>query len=186
LQSLRPVRRVAELGSLGITTLLCMTRFSEFSKIASKVACRTLTGVIGGVHTLRRSRRSATASPFSGSSAEVLERQSPFSKRTTSLHSHAPVTVAVVVSRCSRRFPARLRLRRFVRLPSPVSSKDESTSFVTAGYIPDSIALMVALRFSGISRETTMMPNHALQRTRRERRGCNHCVPCAGSLSLGR
>jgi hypothetical protein len=28
--------------------------------------------------------------------------------------------------------------------------------------------------------------NHALQRTRRERRGCNHCVPCAGSLSLGR
>src|SRR6266850_2180692 len=28
-------------------------------------------------------------------------------------------------------------------------------------------------------------PNHA-QRTRRERRGCNPCVPCAGSLSLGR
>ena len=28
-------------------------------------------------------------------------------------------------------------------------------------------------------------PNHALQRTRRERRGCNR-VPCAGSLSLSR
>ena len=28
-------------------------------------------------------------------------------------------------------------------------------------------------------------PNHALQRTRRERRGCKRCVPCAGSLSLG-
>jgi len=28
--------------------------------------------------------------------------------------------------------------------------------------------------------------NHALQRTRRKRRGCNRCVPCAGSLSLGR
>jgi hypothetical protein len=28
--------------------------------------------------------------------------------------------------------------------------------------------------------------NHALQRTRRARRGCNRCVPCAGSLSLGR
>jgi hypothetical protein len=28
--------------------------------------------------------------------------------------------------------------------------------------------------------------NHALQRTRRERRGCHRCVPCAGSLSLGR
>src|SRR6266404_1872451 len=27
--------------------------------------------------------------------------------------------------------------------------------------------------------------NHALQRTRRERRGCNRCVPCAGSLNLG-
>jgi hypothetical protein len=32
----------------------------------------------------------------------------------------------------------------------------------------------------------TTPPNHALQRTRRVRRGCNHCVPCAGSLSLGR
>ena len=30
------------------------------------------------------------------------------------------------------------------------------------------------------------MANHALQRTRRERRGCNRGVPCAGSLSLGR
>lgn len=29
-------------------------------------------------------------------------------------------------------------------------------------------------------------PNHALQRTRHERRGCNHGVPLAGSLSLGR
>ncbi len=28
-------------------------------------------------------------------------------------------------------------------------------------------------------------PNHALQRTRRVRRGCNRCVPWAGSLSLG-
>ncbi len=31
-----------------------------------------------------------------------------------------------------------------------------------------------------------MWPNHALQRTRRERRGCNRRVPWAGSLSLGR
>jgi len=29
-------------------------------------------------------------------------------------------------------------------------------------------------------------PNHARQRTRRERRGCNRSVPRAGSLSLGR
>jgi hypothetical protein len=27
-------------------------------------------------------------------------------------------------------------------------------------------------------------PNHALQRTRPSRPGCNRCVPCAGSLSL--
>jgi len=33
---------------------------------------------------------------------------------------------------------------------------------------------------------TTKRANHALQRTRLERRSCNHCVPCAGSLSLGR
>jgi len=32
----------------------------------------------------------------------------------------------------------------------------------------------------------TVPPNHALQRTRRERRGCNRRLPCAGSLSLGR
>src|SRR6185295_2495203 len=31
----------------------------------------------------------------------------------------------------------------------------------------------------------TTPPNQTLQRTRRERRGCNRCVPCAGSLSLG-
>jgi len=31
----------------------------------------------------------------------------------------------------------------------------------------------------------TTRPNHALQRTRRERRGCNSRVPCAGSLKLG-
>jgi hypothetical protein len=30
-----------------------------------------------------------------------------------------------------------------------------------------------------------MPSNHALQRTRRGRRGCKRCVPCAGSLSLG-
>jgi hypothetical protein len=30
----------------------------------------------------------------------------------------------------------------------------------------------------------TTPPNHALQRTRRERRGCRRCVPSAGSLSL--
>jgi hypothetical protein len=33
---------------------------------------------------------------------------------------------------------------------------------------------------------TTLWPNHALQRTRPSRRGCNRSVPRAGSLSLGR
>jgi hypothetical protein len=33
---------------------------------------------------------------------------------------------------------------------------------------------------------TRPSPNHALQRTRPSRRGCNRGVPCAGSLSLGR
>jgi hypothetical protein len=31
-----------------------------------------------------------------------------------------------------------------------------------------------------------MTANHALQRTRHERRGCHRGVPRAGSLSLGR
>jgi hypothetical protein len=34
--------------------------------------------------------------------------------------------------------------------------------------------------------DTLTWPNHALQRTRREHRGCNRGVPRAGSLSLGR
>ena len=38
--------------------------------------------------------------------------------------------------------------------------------------------------YSGLG--VSLAANHALQRTRRERRGCNPCVPCAGSLSLGR
>lgn len=32
---------------------------------------------------------------------------------------------------------------------------------------------------------TILWPNHALQQTPRERRGCNSRVSCAGSLSLG-
>jgi hypothetical protein len=34
--------------------------------------------------------------------------------------------------------------------------------------------------------ETVMPPNHALQRTRHDAVVGNRCVPCAGSLSLGR
>ena len=34
--------------------------------------------------------------------------------------------------------------------------------------------------------EEMLRSNHALQRTRRGRRGCNRGVPWAGSLSLGR
>src|SRR5258706_11956554 len=46
-------------------------------------------------------------------------------------------------------------------------------------------------RFDEVSRRIRWSENEfshglALQRTRRERRGCNRCVPCAGSLSLGR
>ena len=39
---------------------------------------------------------------------------------------------------------------------------------------------------AGIRVVTEVTPNHALQRTRRERRGCNRCVLCAGSQSLHR
>jgi hypothetical protein len=31
-----------------------------------------------------------------------------------------------------------------------------------------------------------LLPNHALQRTRRGRRSCNRRLPCVRSLSLGR
>jgi hypothetical protein len=37
-----------------------------------------------------------------------------------------------------------------------------------------------------LQKAKSLTANHALQRTRLERRGCSRCVPCAGSLSLGR
>jgi hypothetical protein len=45
----------------------------------------------------------------------------------------------------------------------------------------------VAIDFMELFLQTRWLwPNHALQRTRRGRRGCSRGVPCAGSLSLGR
>ncbi|MDB6027086.1 MAG: hypothetical protein JWM68_3309 [Verrucomicrobiales bacterium] len=57
------------------------------------------------------------------------------------------------------------------------------SSFISA------LKLTTAQAGSGVRSLTfdamTETPNHALQRTRRERRGCNPRVPCPGSLSLG-
>ena len=67
-----------------------------------------------------------------------------------------------------------------------------STVICAIGYFGPSSPLPFPFHFSGRSVHQTAMqvmtepPNHALQRTRRERRGCSRCVPCAGSLSLGR
>jgi hypothetical protein len=44
----------------------------------------------------------------------------------------------------------------------------------------------VILRFKATRMSMSTPPNHALQRTRRGRRGCNRCVPWPGSLSLVR
>lgn len=41
-------------------------------------------------------------------------------------------------------------------------------------------------RLMGVFQMRPRTPNHALQRTRPERRGCNPGIPWAGSLSLGR
>jgi hypothetical protein len=40
--------------------------------------------------------------------------------------------------------------------------------------------LVAFVHGAGRSRMRTMMPNNTLQRTRRGRRGCNRCAPCAG------
>jgi hypothetical protein len=56
----------------------------------------------------------------------------------------------------------------------------------TADPIPEpSLISLVALSVA-LTVLRSIGPNHALQRTRRERRGCNPRVPSAGSLSLGR
>ncbi len=47
-------------------------------------------------------------------------------------------------------------------------------------------APMIYFRHLRFGQMRYQSPNHALQRPRRERRGCSRCVPCAGSLSLGR
>jgi hypothetical protein len=48
------------------------------------------------------------------------------------------------------------------------------------------LAVFGLLLWGWRQRNHHMPPNTALQRTRRERRGCSRCVPCAGSLSLSR
>lgn len=37
----------------------------------------------------------------------------------------------------------------------------------------------------GLRELMRMKSEHVLKRTRGERRSCNHCIPCGGSLSLG-
>jgi hypothetical protein len=58
------------------------------------------------------------------------------------------------------------------------------------GYIASVSAAMIVCYFTlGPQKDwerRDQPPNHALQRTRRECRGCIRCLPCAGSLSLGR
>src|SRR5437667_11923493 len=49
-----------------------------------------------------------------------------------------------------------------------------------------SLISVTRIYFWGVCMRLRTRPNHELQRTRRERRGCNPCVLCAGSLSLGR
>src|SRR5262245_19037905 len=49
------------------------------------------------------------------------------------------------------------------------------------GRFIDSASLSTTLSYS---RVRASLPPNALRRTRRERRGCHRCVPCAGSLSL--
>ena len=59
------------------------------------------------------------------------------------------------------------------------------------GFLPRSWKLWILLPVFGMILAGSFMdydlsPNHALQRTRLERRGCNRRVLRAGSLSLGR
>ena len=51
---------------------------------------------------------------------------------------------------------------------------------------PERVLLDDACRHRGEAPRAAASFNHALQRTRLERRGCNRSVPWAGSLSLGR
>src|SRR5436190_5912202 len=100
--------------------------------------------------------------------------------------------VPCITSACDRsRFP-RL-LAGYVILVMVIQKLDESVSRTSrpmdqeqSGGDREFMFVMNALTrsMSGF-RLTTKWPNHAL-RTRRERRGCNRYVPCAGSLSLDR
>ena len=58
-------------------------------------------------------------------------------------------------------------------------------SHAAAGQTSGSNLTPEALRLRQVRRAAAGF-NHALQRTRPSRPGCNRCVPCAGSLSLGR
>lgn len=79
-------------------------------------------------------------------------------------------------------FPPQPRLASTATLPLPLHA-----AFYSRGDTPDHHSVSQHLDcVSERHMNFTNAPNHALQRTRRERRGCNPRVLWAGSLSLGR
>jgi hypothetical protein len=86
-------------------------------------------------------------------------------------------------SRLSFRLPQSWRLWRHWALPRLAQLRQTALPHARLHILPRFWILGCDTSFSWM-RHTR--PNHALQRTRRGRRGCNRCVPCAGSLSSGR
>ena len=160
MQSLRPVRRVAELGSLGRLAHECHVssdsvgchRFRLGSHGVAKLAFGSV--VLAETSAHRAARASGDFGPASGEGDFFLSATSS---------------------------------RGITRRRATVAT-EAAISFSVCSFCARSSAWLCEYRHCCIYSVTPMnrRPNHALQRTRRERRGCNRCVPCAGSLSLGR
>ena len=205
MQSKRLVGRVAELESLGrftpwTTSYATSARMNaRTSNLITTTACRmapdstSFSAGLGALHAVRSRmlssyrrlpKRSVSCSGSLGSLNATLPQrmQRPLAALVSigcgggSLLRSARVLLVVLSV-------ARARLHVGLRHLSDLFIRAVGASFVSQGVHQMS---MWTEFFAIMKDDDSQRPNHALQRTRRRRRGCKRCVPCAGSLSLGR
>ena len=178
MQLSRPASRVAELGSLGRYERLTATIQDNASAKALIRVSASAQRILSHCESLRRvdscsGHRRYCCCHSSSTTKSKLGSGLAFSVWNSGTH-HFRMRFGMARRYGSRRCWDRTCLVELAGHHSRAGCRDILVSEVLVRFL----------------RQTTTMkttrPNHALQRTRRERCGCNRCVPRAGSLSLGR
>ena len=154
LQSLPPVRRVAELGSLGRFTRHAHLVFCSIRHRGVRVyGLVDLDRVCSGIHPSNLPLISRVSFAHLGHRRPRVTHPRHGRSSTVAWHRDCPKGGDVVFS---------------------------------ASHTGACVGRSLVLLMDTMTPFLKPRPNHALQRTRRERRGCNRRFPCAGPLSLGR